>query len=321
MLFKYRTLAVALATVVAAAPAVVPSFPERPITFVVPFGAGTATDQLARALAPAITAETKQPVVVENRIGASGMIAAQQVAKAPPDGYTVLISTNTTHAANEHLYRKIGYDPVKDFTPITLLGKGVQMMLVPPNFPAKTVAEFIAMAKKEPGKLSFASGSSSSRMAGELLQQMAGIELLHVPYKSNTLAITDVIGGQVNSVIPDTATALPQVRSGKLRALATTGSKRAPQAPDVPTIAEAGVPGYEMGYWFAAYAPANTPAPVVKRLHELLIRAVSSSQAKSFYDNSGVDPATSTPEELARFQVTESQKWGRIIKAAKIEPE
>lgn len=321
MFVKYRTLAVAIAAVVAAAPAAGQSFPERPITFVVPFGAGTATDQLARALAPAITAETKQPVVVENRIGASGMIAAQQVAKAPPDGYTVLISTNTTHAANEHLYKKTGYDPVKDFSPVTLLGKGVQMMRVAPGFPAQSVAEFVAMAKKEPGKLSFASGSSSSRMAGELLQQLAGIDLLHVPYKSNTLAITDVIGGQVNAVIPDTATALPQVRSGKLRALATTGSKRAPQAPELPTIAEAGVSGYEMGYWFAAYAPAGTPAPVIKRLHELLTRAVASPQAKTFFDNSGVDPATSTPEELARFQVAESQKWGRIIKAAKIEPE
>ena len=318
---SFRRLAVALAAMAAATPALCQTYPDKPITFVVPFGAGTATDQLARALGQALTSETRQPVVVDNRAGASGMIAAQLVAKAAPDGYTVLISTNTTHAANEHLYKKIGYDPVKDFSPITLLGKGVQMMLVAPNFPAKTVAEFVALAKREPGKVSFASGSSSSRMAGELLQQMAGIDLLHVPYKSNTLAITDVIGGQVNSVIPDTATALPQVKSGKLRALATTGSKRAPQAPDVPTVAEAGVPGYEMGYWFAAWTPANTPAPVVKRLHELLTKAVASPQAKSFYDNSGVDPATSTPEELAKFQVAESQKWGRIIKAAKIEPE
>lgn len=321
MFSRHQALIAVLATIAVCPPLAAQAFPDRPITFVVPFAAGTATDQLARALAPAITAETKQPVVVENRAGASGIIAAQQVAKAPADGYTVLISTNTTHAANEHLYKKIGYDPVRDFTPITLLGKGNQIMLVAPNFPARTMADFIAMAKKEPGKLSFASGSSSSRMAGELLQQMAGIELLHVPYKSNTLAITDVIGGQVNAVIPDTATGLPQVKSGKLRALGTTGSKRAPQAPEVPTIAEAAVPGYEMGYWFAAYAPANTPAPVVKRLHELLTKAVGGTQASSFYDNSGVDPATSTPEELAKFQVAESQKWGRIIRAAKIEPE
>lgn len=321
MALNFRSLAVALAATVAAVPAFAQSYPEKPITFVVPFAAGTATDQLARALGQAITAETRQPVVVDNRAGASGMIAAQHAAKAAADGYTVLVTTNTTHAANEHLYKKLGYDPVKDFSPVTLLGKGGQIMLVAPNFPAKSVGEFVAMAKKEPGKLSFASGSSSSRMAGELLQQLAGIDLLHVPYKSNTLAVTDVIGGQVNTIITDTATGLPQVKSGKLRALGTTGTRRSPQAADVPTIAEAGVPGYEMGYWFAAYAPANTPPAVVKRLQELLVKAVGSPQAKNFYDNSGVDPATSTPEELARFQAAESQKWGRIVKAAKIEAE
>lgn len=317
----FRTWTAALLVLGAAASAAAQGYPERPITFVVPFGAGTATDQLARALAPSITAETKQAVVIENRAGASGMIAAQHVAKAAADGYTVLISTNTTHAANEHLYKKIGYDPVKDFAPITLLGTGTQMMLVAPSFPAKTVAEFLAMAKREPGKYSFGSGSSSSRMAGELLQQLAGISLLHVPYKSNTLAITDLIGGQLHTVIPDTATALPQVRSGKLRALGTTGATREREVPDVPTIAEAGVPGYEMGYWFAAWAPANTPAPVIARLRELLVKAVESAQAKTFYTNSGVDSATLTPQDLAKFQAAETQKWGRIIRAAKIEPE
>ncbi len=170
------------------------AFPDKPITFVVPFAAGTATDQIARALGNSITAETKQPVVIDNRAGASGFIASQQVAKAAADGYTVLITTNTTHAANEHLFKKLPYDPVKDFSPITALGKGGQIMVVNPSFPAKSVAEFVALAKKEPGKYSFGSGSSSSRMAGELLQQMADIKLLHVPYKSNTLAVTDLLG-------------------------------------------------------------------------------------------------------------------------------
>jgi tripartite-type tricarboxylate transporter receptor subunit TctC len=298
------------------------AFPEKPITFVVPFAAGTATDQIARALGNSITAETKQPVVIDNKAGASGFIASQQAAKAPADGYTVLITTNTTHAANEHLFKKLPYDPVKDFAPITALGKGGQIMVVNPSFPAKSVAEFVALAKKEPGKYSFGSGSSSSRMAGELLQQMADIKLLHVPYKSNTLAVTDLLGGQIHMMITDAATGLPQVKGGKLRALGVSSAARSPLAPDVPTISEAGVKGYEMGYWFAAYAPAKTPPAVVKRLNELLVKAAKSESAKTaFYEPTGTEVFTTSPEELAKFQTAESQKWGRIVKAAGIEAE
>jgi tripartite-type tricarboxylate transporter receptor subunit TctC len=298
------------------------SFPDKPITFVVPFAAGSATDQIARALGTGVTAQTKQPVVIDNKAGASGFIASQYVAKAAPDGYTVLISTNTTHAANEHLFKKLPYDPVKDFSPIAALGKGGQIMVVSPNSPAKSVGEFIALAKKSPGKLSFGSGSSSSRMAGELLQQLAGIQLLHVPYKSNPLALTDLLGGQIDMMITDTATGLPQIKAGKLRALGVSGAKRSPLAPEIPTIAEAGVKGYEMGYWFAAYAPAKTPPAVVERLNELLVKAAKSEAAKtSFYEPSGTEVFTTTPEELAKFQADESQKWGRIVKAAGIEAE
>ena len=177
-------------------------------------------------------------------------------ARAAPDGYTVLITTNTTHAANQHLYKTLTYRPVEDYVPLTLLGKGGQIMVVNPNSAAKSVGDFIAQARQSPGKLSFGSGSSSSRIAGELLQQMANVQLLHVPYKSNPLAVTDLLGGQIDMMITDTATGLPQVKSGKLRALGVTGLARSPLAPEVPTIAQAGVPGYEMGYWFAAYAPA-----------------------------------------------------------------
>ena len=320
---RLSTLALAAATVVLA-PALshAQAFPEKPITFVVPFAAGTATDQIARALGNAITAETKQSVVIDNRAGASGFIASQFVAKAPSDGYTVLITTNTTHAANEHLYKKLPYDPVKDFAPIAGLGKGGQIMVVNPTFPAKTVAEFIALAKKEPGKYSFGSGSSSSRMAGELLQQMADIKLLHVPYKSNTLAVTDLLGNQIHMMITDTTTGLPQVKASKLRALGMSSATRSPLAPDVPTIAEAGVKGYEMGYWFAAYAPAKTPPAVVKRLNELLVKAARSDAAKAaFYEPTGTEVFTTSPEDMAKFQTAESQKWGGIVKAAGIQAE
>jgi len=321
---RFHSIALAAAAALAVAPAVAQAqaFPEKAITFVVPFAAGTATDQIARAIGNGVTAETRQPVVIDNKAGASGFIASQQVAKAAPDGYTVLITTNTTHAANEHLFKKLPYDPVKDFAPIGALGKGGQIMVVNPAFPAKTVAEFVALAKKEPGKYTFGSGSSSSRIAGELLQQMADIKLLHVPYKSNTLAVTDLLGGQISMMITDAATGLPQIKGGKLRALGVSGASRSPLAPEVPTIAEAGVKGYEMGYWFAAYAPAKTPPAVVKRLNELLTRAAKSEAAKAaFYEPTGTEVFTTSPEELAKFQTGESQKWGRIVKAAGIEAE
>lgn len=298
-----------------------PAYPAKAITFVVPFAAGSATDQLARALGQSVSADTKQPVVVDNKGGASGMIAAQAVAKAAPDGYTVLITTNTTHAANEHLYKKLSYDPVKDFAPVTGLGKGGQVLVVNASAPYKSLAELLDFARKNPGKLSFGSGSSSSRMAGEMLKQLAHVDILHVPYKSNPLAITDLLGGQIDMMITDTSTGVPQIKSGKLRALGYSTQKRGAQLPDVPTIAEAGVKGYDMGYWFAAYVPAGTPAPIVARLNELLGAATKSAAAKSFFDNAGSEAWTTTPDELAKFQAAETQKWGKVIKAAGIEPE
>ncbi|MGE0800136.1 MAG: Bug family tripartite tricarboxylate transporter substrate binding protein [Lautropia sp.] len=312
-----------LAALAAGAPATAQAqgYPERPITFVVPFAAGSATDQIARALGQSVSDSTKQPVVVDNKGGASGMIAAQQAAKAKPDGYTVLITTNTTHAANEHLYKKLPYDPVKDFVPVTGIGKGGQVLVVRADAPYKSVADLLAKAGKEPGKLSFGSGSSSSRVAGEMFKQLSKTDILHVPYKSNPSAITDLLGGQIDMMITDTSTGVPQVKAGKLRALGVSTSKRIAQLPDVPTIAEAGVPGYDMGYWFAAYVPAGTPAPVVERLRELLIAGTQSPGARQFYETSGGEPFTTTSAELGAFQQQEAQKWGRVIKAAGIEPE
>ena len=201
------------ATLVPGAFAQAGKYPAKALTFVVPFAAGSATDQLARALAQSITEQTKQAVVVENKAGASGMLAAQSAARAPADGYTVLITTNTTHAANEHLYKKLPYDPVKDFMPVTGLGKGGQVLVVKADSPYKNVAELVADAQKSPGKLSFGSGSSSSRVAGELFQQMAGTQILHVPYKSNPLAVTDLLGGKITMMITDTSTGVPQIKA------------------------------------------------------------------------------------------------------------
>lgn len=296
-------------------------YPDKPFTFVVPFAAGSATDQLARALGQEVTRITKQPVVIDDKPGASGFIGAELVKKAAPDGYTVFITTNTTHAANEHLFKKIPYDPVKDFAPVTALGKGGQIMIVTLDSPARSVADFIALAKAQPGKVSFGSGSSSSRVAGEMFQQMAGVQLLHVPYKSNPLAINDLLGGQINMMITDMATGLPQVKGGKVRPLGVSTTRRSPLAPDVPTIDEAGLKGYDMGFWFAAYVPAGTPPAVVNRLNQVLVEASKGAAMQQYYASTGTEPFVTSPADLAAFQRVESDKWRGIIKKAGIEPE
>jgi tripartite-type tricarboxylate transporter receptor subunit TctC len=314
-------LASAIAFAAAAPLATAQTYPEKPIVFVVPFAAGSATDGLARVIGQEVTRDSGQRVIVDDRPGANGFIGAQQVAKAAPDGYTAFVTTNTTHAANQHLFRQLPYDPVKDFSPVTTLAKGYQVMVVNTRVPAKSVAQFTALAKKAAGQLTFGEGSSSARVAVEMYQQMSGTKLVHVPYKSNPLAITDLIGGQIDMMIVDMPTGLPHVQSGRLTGLAVTSTKRLPQAPDLPTMSEAGIRGYEMSYWFAAYLPAKTPAPVVKRLNELLVKAVGAAPVKGFFAKSGLDPYTTTPEQLATFQAAEAEKWGRIIQAAGIQPE
>ena len=297
------------------------SYPAKSLTFVVPFVVGSATDQQARVIAQGITEATGFPVIVENKVGGSGFIAAQAVALAPPDGYTILISTNTTHAANEHLFKKLPYDPVKDFEPVTAINKGSQVLIVNKNFPANNVKELIAVAKKNPGKYTFGSGVTSSRLAVELLQQMAGIKLLHIPYKSNPVAITDLIGGNIDLMIVDAPNALAQIKANNVRGLAVSGAERSLLTPDLPTITEAGVPGCEVYYQTAAWLPAKTPKVIVSKLNQLIIDATKAEPAQKFYRTTGTEKFTTTPDGLAKFQATESTKWGAIIKEAKIEKE
>ena len=320
-----RIIAAAIVSLAALAPAAIPAFaaeyPEKPITFIVPFAAGSATDVLARVLGDALTQDMKQRVLVDARGGAGGNIGAQVAAKAQPDGYTVFITTNTTQAANQHLYKQPGYDAVRDFAPVTGIAQGYQVMVVNPRVPAKTVSEFTAIAKKSAGKLTFGEGSSSARVAVELYQQMTGTKLVHVPYKGNPLAIADLIGGHIDMMIVDMPTGLPQVQGGKVKALAVTSRTRSPQAPELPTMDEAGIKGYEMTYWFGAYVPGKTPPATVKRLNELLVRAVNSESMKAHLQKSALLAFPTTPEQLAKFQAAETEKWGRIIKAAGIQPE
>jgi tripartite-type tricarboxylate transporter receptor subunit TctC len=301
--------------------AVSQDYPAKPITFYVPFAAGSATDTLARSLGQGVTVETMQNVVIDNRPGANGIIATQAFIRTAADGYSVIIGTNTTHAANEHLYKKIPYHPVNDFTPVTAIARGGQVMVVHPRVPVKTVKEFIALARRQPGKLTFGSGSSSSRVASELFQQMAGLKLVHVPYKSNPMAVTDLVGGHIDMMITDVVTGLPQVQAGKLRALGVSSPRRLPNVPELPTIDEAGVKGYELTFWFAAYLPAKAPPAVTARLRELFLNANKSPSAQQFFQTTGIEPWTTTSAELAKFQASESAKWARVIKAAGIEPE
>ena len=297
------------------------NYPTKPLTFVVPFVVGSATDQQARAIAQGITETTGFSVIVENKVGGSGFIAAQATALAPPDGYTVLISTNTTHAANEHLFKKLPYDPIKDFEPVTAINKGSQVLIVNKNFPANNLKELIAIAKKNPGKYTFGSGVTSSRLAVELLQQVAGIKLLHVPYKSNPLAITDLIGGNIDLMVVDAPNALAQMKATNVRGLAVTGAERSLLTPDLPTFAEAGMPGCEVYYWTAAWLPAKTPKIIVDKLNQIIIDATKAEPAQKFYRTTGTEKFTTTPDGLAKFQAIESSKWGIIIKEAKIEKE
>ncbi len=302
-------------------PAGAQDYPHKTITIVIPFASGSGTDQIARAYAQAITQLYKVPVVVDAKPGASGFIAAQYVAKAPNDGYTVLYTTNTTHAANEHFFKKIPYDPVKDFSPVALLSKGHMALVVPPNSPFKTVADIVAEAKKRPGQINFGSGSSSSRMASEMFKQLAGVQMVNVPYKSNPLVITDLMGGQLDFMFTDAATGVPQITGGKLRALAVSGTHRLAALSQVPTMEEAGIKGYDMSYWNAVYLPAGAPTAVVKKLNDMLSKSNAHPSVQAFMASTSGEMSFTNPEGLAAFQATESQRWGRVVRAAGIEPE
>ncbi|WP_051442950.1 Bug family tripartite tricarboxylate transporter substrate binding protein [Curvibacter gracilis] len=297
------------------------TYPARPVTLVVGSSPGSTSDGLARAIGTEWARLTGQPLVVDNKAGAFGGIAAQAVARAAPDGYTLFITTNTTQAANPHLYKKLPYDPLRDFAPVAQLIQGNMLMVVHPSVKANTVAEFIALARKSPGQLNYSSGSSSARIAVEQFQAMTGVRLNHVPYKANPLAVMDLVAGQVDMMIVDLTTSLPQVKAGKLRALGVSSPSRSRLVPEVPTLAESGLPGYEAHHWNALYAPAKTPQPVVARINDLLRQAMAAPAVRQFVEQTGNEVAFGSASDLARFQQAEYEAWGRVIKQAGIEPE
>ena len=305
----------------AAHPAFAQTYPVKPVRFVVPFAAGSATDSVARLVGAHVTDITGQAVLVENRAGASGIIGAEVAAKAPADGYTLLIGTNTTNAANVSLFKTLPYNPQKDFAPVGLIGTAGLIAAVHPSLPVKTIAELIALAKKNPGKLAFGEGSASSRASVEMFKQMAGIDFLRVPYKSNPQAVTDLVAGQVSLMIADMVTLLPQVKAGRLRALAVSTRRRLAILPDLPTMNEAGVKGYELTVWFAGFMPAGSPSDAIRRMNELFVSATKTPKLQEFFVNFGGLAQSSTPEELARFVASETEKWARIVKTSGIVPE
>ena len=322
MKLMHTALACVLAgSALAPASAAAQDFPSRAIKFVVPFTAGSATDTLARVLGQKLNAAQGWTVVIENMAGASGQTAASNVARAAPDGHTVFVTSNTTHAANQNLFKKLSYDPIGDFAPITRLGDITLALALHPSIPANNVRELIAYGKANPGKLSFGAGSTSSRMASEMLKARAGFDMLHVPYRANPLAVADLLGGQVSLVFADLSTTLPQIRAGKVKGLGVSSVKRSPLAPDLPTMIEEGIPDYEMIGWFAAFAPAKTPTPVVEKLNGAIKAAVEDKTVQENLLKAGIEPLTSTPDELRAYVVSETRKWADIVKAAGIEPE
>ena len=294
------------------------TYPSKPIRFVVPYPAGGPLDTIARLLGQKVSESVKQPVVVDNKPGAGGNIGADAVAKSPADGYTILMGAVATHAINPTLYASIPYDPVRDFIPVTQVASTPNVLVVNPSVPAASVREFIAYAKANPGKLNFGSGSTGSagHLAGELFKTMAGVEMTHVPYKGAAPAMNDLVGGQIQLMFDNLASSLGQVKAGRVRALAVTTARRTSLAPDLPTIAESGLPGFDINTWFGIFVPANTPREVVERLHAQFTRALALPDVKERMLALGAEPVGSRPDEFAAYIRAEGEKYARLIKAS-----
>ena len=299
-----------------------PAWPNRPIKAIVPFAPGSATDQIGRAFAQRMSEALGQPIVIENKAGVNGMLGAEAVAKAAPDGYTILVGTNSTNAALKSLMKKLPYDQDTAFAPVAFLGSVPLIVAVNNEVPAKTLPELLALSKSRPTPLTFASASTSQRVSTEMLLSMTGMTMTHVPYRSGPAAMTDLIGGQVNLFTADFAVMLPQVRAGKVRGLAVTSTQRSKAIPELPTVNEAlGLKDYELIAYFALFAPAGTPADVIQKLNRAANASAGDKELLEKFSGVGFETAPSTPEALAARSRTETAKWAKAIRDAKIEPE
>ncbi|TAG50377.1 MAG: tripartite tricarboxylate transporter substrate binding protein [Betaproteobacteria bacterium] len=293
-------------------------FPNKPIKIVVPFTAGGTTDILARAVGGELQKALGQPVVIENRAGAGGNIGADVVAKSPADGYTLLMGTVGTHGINVTLYPKMPYDAVKDFSPVSLVAGVPNVLVAAPNFAPNTVKEVIDLARKEAGKLTFASSGSgtSIHLSAELFKMLTKTDMTHVPYKGSAAALPDVMSGQVNIMFDNAPTVVPHIRGGKLKAIAVTSTKRSPALPNVPTVAEAGVEGFDASSWFGVLAPAGTPKDIVDKLSQTIAKALQTPEMRERLSSQGADAVGSTPEQFAAHIKSEIDKWARVVRAS-----
>jgi tripartite-type tricarboxylate transporter receptor subunit TctC len=318
--FRRRSLMLSLATTVLASSAWADTWPSRPIKWIVPFPPGGPTDILSRTVAQQLQVALGQPVVVENRGGAGGGVGMQALAKSAPDGYTIGLSTTGTHTINPALYGdRVGYDPIKDFTPLTMAVSYVNMLVINANHPAKNVKELVEYAKANPGKVSFGSAGngSSNHLSGEVLKMLAGVQMQHVPYRGSALAMNDTISGQITFMFDVLNVAIPQSRSGRVRALAVTSSKRSPYLPEVPTMEEAGVPGYSAAgsdLWFGIMAPAGLPKPIADKLQSELVKVLRSPEMRQAIRAQFFEPYTSSSEEFLKVIRADGAKWAKIVK-------
>ena len=320
MTLPTRWLAVAALALIPGAPSWAQPYPNKPIRAIVPFAAGSATDQIGRAFAEKMAATLGQPVVIDNKPGANGMLGADIVAKAPPDGYTILVGTNSTNAALKFLMKKLPYDQDSAFLPVGFLGSVPLMVAVNNDVPAKTLPELVALAKAKPGQVSFAYASTSQQVSSEMLASMAGIKMNPIPYKAGPAAMTDLICGQVNIFTADFGVTVPQHKAGKIRGLAVTSMKRAPAVPDLPTVNEAlGLKDYELIAYFAVFAPAGTPPDMIARLNQAINAAANSKDLQDKFEAIGFSIDPGTPEQLAQRNRAETVKWEKAIREAKIE--
>jgi tripartite-type tricarboxylate transporter receptor subunit TctC len=311
------------ATSTLAAPSLVraDSFPNGPIRVLVPFGPGSATDQAARNVADGLNRIFAVPVVVENKPGANGAIAADLAAKSKPDGQTIFVCSNTAAASNVALMKSLPYDPLRDFDSVTIIGKAPVFMMVNPKLEAGTAQEFVALAKRQPGKINFGSGSSSTRISGELLKAKAGIDMVHVPYKSTPLALQDTMSGHVQMCFADPVTGLPQVKAGTVRCLGVGNRGRYKLTPDIPTLIEQGIPDFELMTWTGVLFPKGVPQPVFKILRDAIVKTITEPDYVERQAVGGSEIAPTTPEEMRQIQVAEIQLYRDMMKVAGIEPE
>ena len=321
MIRKPAVLITALlaAALAASQPSIAQTYPDRLIKIVVPTSAGGGNDAMARIVGSRLAERLKQPVIIDNKPGGNGAIATEFVAKAPADGYTLIFGYIATHGINPAL-SKVNYDPVKDFAPIAEIAEAQGVLVVHPAVKASTVAELIALAKAKPATLTYASAGNGTapHVSGELFKQLAGIDMLHVPYKGSGPAVTDTLAGQTQVMFPSIVAANQFIKAGKLRALAVTGSKRSPLYPSLPTVAEAGVPGFQITQWYGFFAPAKTPPAVVDRLNKEIVAIMNEPDTKKKFADLGADIVTNTPAEFGKFVQAEVVRWGKFIKEAKI---